>query len=708
MARVVKVDRRDFLKVTGAAGAGLMLGFALPSRFVRAAGREKPFQPNAWLNIDSEGRVTVWVAKSEMGQGVRTSLPMILADELDADWSRVGIHPAIADPKYGNMGTGGSTSVRRSWEPLRKAGATARAMLVAAAAGTWGVAPAACRTEKGRVINVKTRRSLSYGELAEKAAGMPVPDSVKLKKPEEFTLIGRPLHRLDTPEKVDGRAVFGLDVKVPGMLHAAVLRCPVLGGKVKSFDADKARAVKGVKHVVQIDSGVSVVAETTWAALKGREVLSVVWDKGPNAGLSSEAIRTMFKEKAKGSAAVARKDGLGLDALEDAEKRLEAVYEVPFLSHSPMEPMDCVAKVDKGRCEIWVPTQNPQWAQKAISALLGIPAQDVIVHTTLLGGGFGRRHLPDFVKEAVQTSQAVGAPVQVAWTREDDTRHGYFRPASYHVLKGGVDGKGHLSVLGHRVVAPSISEQLWPGSVKNGLDDSAVAGLIDMPYTIPNLLVEYVMANTPLPIIWWRSVYHSQNPFANECFIDELATEAGRDPFEFRRDMLAKDLRLKNVLELAANRSGWGKPLPKGRGRGIACCGSFGSYIAQVAEASVDRKGVVRVHKITCAVDCGIVVNPDTVKAQMESAIVFGLSAALKEAITVKNGGIEQGNFDTYPMLKIDEMPVVDVHIVKSREAVGGIGEPGVPPSAPAVVNAIYAATGKRIRRLPVRASDLV
>ncbi len=708
MARVVKVDRRDFLKVTGAAGAGLVIGFALPSGIARAAERKAAFQPNAWLNIDPSGRVTIWVAKSEMGQGVRTSLPMILADELDADWSTVAIHPAVADPKYGNMGTGGSTSVRRSWEPLREAGATARTMLVMAAAETWGVAPVACRTEKGRVVNTKTGASLGYGELAGKAAGMGVPGSVKLKEPAQFTLIGRPIHRLDTPSKVDGSAVFGLDVRVPGMLHAAVLRCPVLGGKVKSFDADKAKAVKGVRHVVQVDSGVSVVADTTWAAFKGRDALSVVWDKGSNADLSSEGIRKMFEEKARGKAAVARKDGRGLDALGETAKQLEAVYEVPFLSHSPMEPMDCVARVDKGRCEIWAPTQNPQWAQKAMSALLGIADKDVIVHTTLLGGGFGRRHLPDFVKEAAQSSKAVGAPVQVTWTREDDTRFGYFRPASYHVLKGGVDDKGRLSVLGHRVVAPSISEQLWPGSVKHGLDESAVAGLVDMPYAIPHILVEYVMANTPVPIIWWRSVYHSQNPFANECFIDELAAAGGRDPYEFRMEMLAQDPRLRKVIELAAKGAGWGRQLPTGRGLGLACCPGFGSYSAQAAEVSVDRKGAVRVHKVSCAVDCGIVVNPDTVKAQMESGIVYGLSAALKEAITLKDGGVQQANFDTYPMLQIDEMPEVEVQIVKSLEPVGGIGEPGLPPIAPAVANAIFAATGKRVRRLPIRASDLV
>jgi isoquinoline 1-oxidoreductase beta subunit len=604
------------------------------------------------------------------------------------------------------MTTGGSTSVRTSWERLRKAGATAREMLIATAMQTWNVDRATCRAEKSAVIHVPSGRRLSYGELVEKAANLPVPENAPLKDPKDFRLIGQNIPRLDTPEKVYGSAMFGIDMKVPDMLVAMVERCPVFGGKVKNFDAAKALAIKGVRQVIAIPSGIAVVADSTYAAMQGREALAITWDEGTHAGLSSESIHKMFEEKSRQQGVAARQEGDTATALASAAKKLEAVYEVPFLAHAPMEPMNCIADVRRDGAEIWVPSQAPQWAQRTVAEIAQLPLEKIKVHTTLLGGGFGRRLMWDFVAEAAHISKAVGAPVKVVWTREDDMHHDFYRPASYHRLAAGIDDDGQLVAWTHRIVAPSISAQVFGERNQQNRPD-AVDGAAQLPYLIPNVLVDYVMANTAVPVGWWRSVYNSQNPFANECFLDEIAHAAGADPFELRRRLLPENSRLRGVLEHAAIAACWSQPPAKGRGRGVACHFSFGSFFAQVAEVSVDNAGHVRVHRIVCALDCGPIVHPDLIQSQVESAIAFGLSAALKGEITIDKGRVQQSNFDDYPMLTMDEMPEVEVHIIPSTEAQGGIGEPGLPPVAPAVCNAIFAATGKRLRRLPIRAADL-
>jgi isoquinoline 1-oxidoreductase beta subunit len=671
------------------------------------------FLPNAWLRIGPDGWVTVVVDRSEMGQGVDTALPMLVAEELDADWKRVRVEHAppgkeYANPMFGIQGTGGSTSVRAAFKPLREAGAKARAMLVAAAAAEWGVDAGGLRTEKGQVIGPGGKK-LSYGALADRAATLPVPETVALKDPKDWKLIGTSVGRLDLESKVTGRAGFGIDATAPGMLTALVARPPVFGGKVKSFDATAAKAVPGVKDVVQISSGVAVVAAGYWEAKKGRDALKVVWDDGELATTSSESIRARFVSLAGRPGVTARNDGNAAGALAQGAKTIEAIYEVPYLAHACMEPMNCAAHVRTDGVTIWAPTQwqygGGLGTQGIAAKLTGIPEDKIEVHTTYLGGGFGRRFELDFVIDAVETSKATGTPVKVIYSREDDIQHDFYRPATYNKLAAALDEAGAPVAWTHKIVGPSIFarfEALF-GPLPKGIDGSSVEAAVEMPYLVPNVKVDWVRADVGIPVGFWRSVGNSQNAFIVESFVDELAHAAGKDPFEFRRGLLEKHPRHKAVLELAAEKSGWGQPLPAGRARGIALQESFASFVAEVAEVSVSPEGKVKVHRIVCAVDCGTVVNPDIVVAQMESGIVFGISAALSGEITIKDGRVVQSNFNDYPILKMSEMPVVEVHLVKSTEPPGGVGEPGTPPAAPAVCNAIFAATGKRIRKLPIK-----
>lgn len=698
MGVITKLDRREFVKLGAVAGTGLLLGIRVPER--RDGKRRTPFEPNVFLRIDSNGDVTIWLARSDMGQGVRTALPMIVADELDADWNRVRIVQADAHPnKYGRMMTVGSTSVRGgAWMPLRQAGASAREMLVAAAAARWSVSVSECSTSQSRVTHAPSRRSADYGELAEAAAAMPVPSRPKLKDPSQFNLIGTRVPLVDTTEKVSGKAVYGTDVRVPGMLFATVVHPPVFGAKVASFDDRKARAVAGVREVVQVSQGVSVVADNTWAALKGARALEIAWDNGAFA-MSSRDIFREFARLAESSGAQAKREGDVDAALARSGKRVQATYEAPYLAHATMEPMNCTADVRRDRCEIWVPTQNPQGTQAAAARLTGLPADAVTVHVTYLGCGWGRRSRTDFVEDAVETSMKVGAPVQVLGTREEDMQHDFYRPAAHVRLEGAVEN-GRASALRARVVAQGIS------GGRGAIDGPAVAGLANMEYAIPNVLVEYVRAELPVPVGYWRSVGPSQNTVILESFIDELAHAARRDPFEFRREMLRDHARLRHVLEVAAEQSGWGKPLPVGRARGIAVVEDKGGLVAEVAEVSLEN-GRVRVHRVTCAADCGQIIHPGIVEAQMSGSIVAGLTAALYGEITIEKGRVKQGNFHDYPMLRIGDMPDIHVHIVKNTEEPGGVGEPGVPPIAPAVTNALFALTGKRVRKLPIRAEML-
>jgi len=723
MGTLTKLNRREFLKVSAAAGGGLLIGLYLPgcdrrgaesdvgatgtdSSHPAAKVNEASFEPNAWIRIGSDDSVTIVVGSSEMGQGVMTSIPMLVAEELDADWDLVRAEfapaaKAFTNPIIGQQLTGGSTAIRGFWDICRKAGATGRDMLVAAAAKQWGVEPDTCRTERNTVIHPKSGRKLRYGALADAAAQQPVPQNVFLKEPDEFRIIGKPEPRLDTPLKVNGEAIFGQDVTRPGMLHAAVARCPVFGGKLKSHDDSAAKKVKGVRHVVAIDGGVAVVADTFWAAKKGRDALKIDWDFGPNAKLDDKAIFDQFKQ-AVDSGADAHKAGDAESALGKAAKKLEAVFEVPYLAHGCMEPMNCTADVRADGCHVWAPTQAQTKTQQTAKKITGLPVEKIKVHTTFLGGGFGRRSEVDFVADAVQLSKAVGKPVKVIWTREDTTQHDFYRPATYNRLAAGLDENGNLVAWQHKIAGPSIMSRVFPNAVKNGIDSTSVEGAANLPYAVPNLHVTYAMVNPGVPVGFWRSVGSSQNAFITECFFDEVAHAAGKDPYELRRSMLKDKPHHLKVLELAASKAGWGKSLPSGHYHGIAVAEAFKSYCAQVAEVSIER-GKVRVHRVVCAIDCGTAVNPNTIEAQMESAIVYGLTAALKGEINIKDGRVQQSNFNDYQLLRIDEMPEVEVHIVKSSDHPTGIGEPGTPPIAPAVANAVFAATGKPIRKLPIK-----
>jgi isoquinoline 1-oxidoreductase beta subunit len=708
MSKMFLATRRDFIKGTAGAAGALMIGFTLPvsSRYAHAAGN---FEPNAFLRITPDGAITVICGLSEMGQGVHTGIAMLVAEELDADWKAVGLEQAPADaaynnPMFGMQATGGSTSIRGHYQPMRQAGAAAREMLVAAAAASWGVDPADCRTEGGRVVHADGR-SIAYGDLVEAASSLPLPASPKLKDPASFRILGTDLKRLDTPAKLNGSAGFGLDVKLPGMLVAVMAHAPVPGAKVTSVDDAAAKAVPGVRKVLQIPQGVAVLADGYWPALKGRDALVVQWDDGPLGKLSSAEISKQLNDAASGAGAVARNDG---DIGSAVAKTIDASYEVPYLAHACMEPMNCTVWVKKDSVEIWSPTQAPGPHQGIAAQLAGIPAEKVDVHTTYLGGGFGRRFSPDFTIAATLLSKAAGVPVKLIYTREDDTRAGFYRPAAVAKFRAGFDDEGNAVTLRATIAAPSIMLAAnFVEELPKGIDEPAVEGIQDCPYGIPNIRVEYARTEPGIKVWFWRSVGHSQNAFFLESFIDEMAASAGRDPVEFRRALLSGQPRLRGALDLAAAKAGWGTPLPSGRHRGVAVASSFGSHVAQVAEVSVDAAGRIRVHRIVAAVDCGRTVNPAIIRRQVEGAMVYGLSAALYGRITFKNGRVEQGNFDEYPMLRIDEMPSVEVHIVPSTEEPGGIGEPGLPPATPAVMNAVFAATGKRIRSLPANLTDL-
>jgi len=694
MSTLLNVSRRQFLQASVVGGAGLILGVSY--RPARAAGASR-FQPNAFLAIDRTGRVTIWVAKSEMGQGVRTALPMIVADELEADWEQVRVEQALAEPKYGRMGTGGSSSVRTTYEPLRKAGAAAREMLVAAAAAQWKVEPSSCRAERGAVLHPASGRRAGYGELVSAAAELPVPGDPKLKDPAQFRYIGKPMPRVDIPAKVNGSAVFGIDVRLPKMLTATIARCPVFGGKPARVDDRAARAVPGVRRVVTIDAGVAVVAEATWPALRGRDALQITWDEGPNVGLGQERIWGELRQAVSKPGATGRQRGDAAGTLAGPGRKLEVRYEAPLLAHVTLEPQTCVADVRADGCEIWVPTQAADGTRDTVAGMLGIAPERVVVHTTFLGGGFGRRSSMDFVIEAVQVSKAVAAPVKVMWTREDDLTHDFYRPPSVHHLAGMLDGAGKPLAWLHRLSVPSRS----PDRLKNGIDQGAMNGALQNPYTFPNLDVQFAAALTPVPLGPWRSVAHSYNAFAVEGFIDELAHLAGQDPLAFRRQALTGSPRHLRALDLVAEKSGWGKPLPRGRARGLAVHESFGSVVAEVVEVEAESDGSFRIPRVVCAVDCGTVVNPDTVEAQVQGGITFGLSAALHEAITIDGGRVMETSLAAYGPMRMRDAPSVEVHIVRTNEPPGGIGEPGVPPVAPAVANAVFAATGKRLRTLP-------
>jgi len=578
-------------------------------------------------------------------------------------------------------------------------------MLITAAAQTWGVADNTCSTEKGEVIHKASGRRLRYGSLIDKAAALPVPKTVSLKSPKEFRLLGRPMPRLDIPEKVNGNAVFGIDVKRPGMLTARVVRCPVFGGKVESFNADKTKAVAGVRHVVKISSGVAVVADNYWAASKGAQALDVKWNEGPLANLSSAEIMKKYAALAEQPGKFARNDGDAPAAIKNNSRSFERVFEVPFLAHACMEPMNCTADVRSDRCDVWVPTQGQTASHQAAVAASGLPPKAVNIYTTYLGGGFGRRGEADFVSDAVETSKAVGKPVKVIWTREDDIQHDFYRPITYVRMWGALDASGKPAAFMQRIVQQSLMKRL--GSLPpNGVDFISVDGSAGLPYDIPNIRVEYTETDPGIPYGFWRSVGASVQGYVVEAFIDELATTAGRDPYQFRRDLLSKAPRHRGVLDLVAEKSGWAKPLPAGHARGIAVMEAFGSVVGQVAEVSVTN-GTVRIHKVWCAVDTGWVINPDTIKAQMEGGTIYGLTAALKGEITIQNGRVMQHHFNDYQMIRHNEAPEVEVHIVPSSEIPGGIGEPSTAIAAGALINAISAATGKRIYKLPVRAEQL-
>ena len=720
------VSRRTFIKVVSVAGVGLTLGitYKVVSGSADVPATDAAFAPDAWLRIDADGAVTIMVDKSEMGQGITTALPQLVAEELEVQLEQVSFafapaHPAYRAPGLGMQLTGGSTSVLSAWEPLRRAGASARLMLREVAARRWGVAADQIRMIDGSAVH-PDGSTLSYGELAAEAATVPVPEAVPLKDPSEFRIIGSSPPRLDIPAKTTGQAIFGVDAGPPDTRVAVIARSPVFGGVLRSFDPAPALAVEGVDEVVEVASGVAVVADGYWAAKKGRDALRIEWDEGEGSTLDDAEIFRRFRAGVAEGGKAAREDGDVDSALAAAGTSVTAAYSLPYLAHATMEPMNCTAVVEDGRCTVWAPTQfqdAPGYvgggSRQAAAKAAGLDEDDVEVHTTFLGGGFGRRAELDFVREAAELASKIDGPVKVIWSREDDVQHDYYRPASYHELAATLDEAGRPIAWRHDMALQSIMENWipgwmpkfvasWAGLMPNGVDPTSVEAAHNHPYLIPNVRVSWANVKLPIPVGFWRSVGNSHNGFVVESFVDELAHAAGQDPYQYRRALLMNQPRHRAVLDAVAEASGWGTTPPEGRARGIAVVASFGSYVAEVAEVSVEA-GKPRVHKVWCAIDCGVVVNPAIVRAQMESAIVYGLTAALYGRISIQGGRAVQSNFHDYPMLRMNEAPEVEVVLAPSGDPPGGVGEPGLPPAAAALTNALFALTGQRIRDLPIQ-----
>jgi isoquinoline 1-oxidoreductase beta subunit len=741
-ANGMELDRRQFIKVSLVAGTGLLVACQapVPSKAENpdhSAGEGEGFAPNAWIRIGPDDTVTVMVKHTELGQGTSTGLCMIVAEELEADWSKIRfeIAPVAAvykNPEFGVQSTGGSTGVKTSWETLRRAGAATRELLISAAAATWNVPSSECLAENSTVVHAPGKKRLRYGELLARAASLAVPEEPRLKEPGQFKIIGKPYPRLDTLDKAKGKTVYGMDLKMDGLLTAAVIHPPMVGGAVASVDDRKARSMPGVRDVVILESGVAVVAETFWQAQTAAHALSIQW-KGGDAGLGSESIMARFAGRIREKGVLVRKDGSVEKAMENADRRIQAVYELPYQAHACPEPMNCTAHVLPDRCEVWAPTQAQETARDTAARITGLSLSAVRVHTPFVGGGFGRRSMPDFVAEAVRLSKAVKGPVKVIWSREEDMRNDYYRPAFYNRMEAGLDRDGYPVAWIHKAVgqskmdalietsAPSILPQWLPSPLRYALASAiipigkrflgpkgAMSGSADMAYGIENVRVEYVRADLPVPVGTWRSVADSRNGFVKESFMDEIAAASGKDPVDLRLRLLKDAPKHRSVLEAASTKAGWGKRLPDGIFRGVALHAFHGTPVAMVAEVSVEKNGRVRVHRVVCAVDCGIAVNPRMVEAQIAGGVVYGLTATLKSALRIKDGRVRESNFHDFPILRMDEAPRVEVHIIKSADPPNGIGEVGVPPVAPAVTNALFQATGKRIRTLPVDPAELL
>lgn len=701
----MRISRRTFLKTGAVAVTGLAIGgyYTLESGPVIQLVKLDGFNPNIWLNIRPDNTVTVTVAKAEMGQAVMTAIPMLVAEELDADWSLVGYRQAPVTPEYGNQSTGGSSSIRDNWEIMRQTGAVARQLLITAAAHRWQVTAESCTTAASFVYHPDGKQKFSYGELSTAASKLPIPETVKLKEPDKYSIIGASPARIDIPSKINGAAKFGIDQQRPNLLYAAIKHSPAFDASVAQINDSEIVQDPDVVKVVNLGSSVAVVAKKYWSAHKAVNKLSVQWTSGTQPHFDSEYLRELAMKNLDSPNGINLERGNVTAAMASTQKILTADYELPFQAHATMEPMCCTAHVENGKCEVWAPTQTPNrahWAaanaaftglrakyHKTISRITGEPSNSVAIHSTLMGGGFGRRRSQDFVHEAVTISREVNAPVKLIWSREEDMQHDFYREWSFHRIEAGIGDDGLPIALHHRLTGPAVRS--W--------------GSHDTPYTIPNIVVQAIPLETNyVPLGSWRALAHTYNAYVTETFLDEIAAAGGHDPVDMRDRLLGDATRHRNVLHLAAEKAGWGKPLSDGHFHGVALHSSFGSYVAQVAQISI-TDGIIKVHKVVCAVDCGLPINPDQIAAQLESAVVFGLTAALKSAISIKDGRVEQSNFHDFPLLRFDEMPSVETHIIRSTESPSGIGEPGVPPIAPAVANAVFAATGKMPRKLPIK-----